>query len=251
MHGGMAEEIIFDGQDVLVWTDLTPSAPVVVAFGVAPDGQERRPFAAKFLAKTQTAAVHVLAKGRHWWQTPDMGPAIAAIRAATAPYSRRIGYSASMGGYGILMFSGELDLQHVVVASAQTTISDPSVPMAKGWGVANVLRDDVPGGIPSKLVPTLIFDPRMAIDAAHARWLGRRHPIRELYTPYSGHQSLKILKQGGMLNAFARRFVLGDADASEFRGMYRSSRANSATYRATIAALQSKRRLRTDPAPAD
>lgn len=215
--------ILFDGDDVAVVCTPTASETVVVTFTVLED--ESVPWGRQFSAKQGQANLHIFAKRKHWYQTPEMIPATAAAHDFVRDFDRAIGYSASMGGYGALQWSNEIGLTQILAISPQITLR-PGARLNPAWNCpARLYRDDIPETL--RLRPQIIFDP---LDLYDSWQMAQLDDFDALIAPCGGHAPLGVMKDGGRIRRVIASALDGGLCRSTFRNEYRRARRHSATY---------------------
>ncbi|PWE29608.1 hypothetical protein C4N9_07630 [Pararhodobacter marinus] len=164
----------------------------------------------------------VSALSNHCWQVPDLDAMCAALRAASDGYAERLAYGSSMRGYGALMLAGDIGCTRILAVAPQAVYTEPSVPLHPIWSDAfnarPFVRDDVVASL--SVVPEIVYDPDLPLDAAHVRYLQDRIPIRAFPFPHAGHKVLQTLKECGILKPVMTALLQGDARMEDLRALY-------------------------------
>jgi tetratricopeptide (TPR) repeat protein len=193
-------------------------------------------FGEEFLRDAGIPAIHLTAATRHWWLTAEMPAAIAAIRAAAAPFRRIVAYGSSMGAYGALLHAKALGAQAVLTLSPVASPDPAKPPFERRWrrdvpGL-DLAGDDLAAALPHDADLVLAFDP-LQPDAAHAARIAAAAPgrTRLLPVPFAGHPCGLLLAEAGLLADLARAAILGQDDAlAGFRARLRATRAGVPRY---------------------
>jgi tetratricopeptide (TPR) repeat protein len=193
-------------------------------------------FGEDFLREAGIPAIHLTAATRHWWLTPEMPAAIAAIRAAAAPFRRVVAYGSSMGAYGALLHARALGAQAVLALSPVISPDPAKPPFERRWrrdlpGL-DLAGDDLGAALPRDADLVLAFDP-LHPDAAHAAMIAAAAPgrTRPLPVPFAGHPCGLLLAEAGLLADLARAVILGRGDApAACRAGLRAARAGVPRY---------------------
>lgn len=223
------------------------SQPVVVTFPHAggPNVDQKAAFGEVFLKKAGFDAYHILISKIDWFQHQEFFDLIAAIRNDIPPERPVVAYGASMGGYGALLASKQLDAARVLSVVPQFSIDRGVVPWERRWKEhAEFIGDfthDVAGEISETAEIYSVHDPRniddrqMALYPECPNWTQFR-------IPFSGHTPLIVLQQAGVLGEFVTAIVRGDVDAQHWRARLLSSRRSTRSYWRVIATHAVRRR---------
>lgn len=229
--------ILFQGDDVWVVARPADSDTVVCTFSTLDDCREN--WAQSQISRYNCAGIFFGSRENLWWQTPEMALAAKAAAAFARNYSRRLGYSASMGAFGALQWSSDIGLTEVVAVAPQSIIS-PGARLKPAWKVpAKIYRDDILRSL--EIRPSVIFDPHDYYDGWQAGQLGDR--AERWVAPLAGHKVLMTLKDAGLLGKFMRMMFDGRLNGHEFRLLFRQARRSS-TYYAEGLASYGRRRMK-------
>lgn len=249
----------FNGNDIrLLCNECPVNSLVVFTFScLEKNPATAPPFGGKFLQDKNIHAIHFVAKRNHWWQTPEMDEAIQIIKGLTYLSDeniRMINYGSSMGGYGAIRFSKQLNSDVVIAVSPQFSIDRPVVPFEKRWakeysaisasefGFGN---DPLESGISNSSNYYVLFDPHHD-DAQHVKMITNRllehdAEVKLISLPFSGHPTTKFLKEIGFISGMMNH-LFGQTDfKNDLRTSRRKSRRKSAAYLANLAAVIEKR----------
>ncbi len=211
-------KIFFEGRDILVHANLRPSKVLAITFSsrgekASRGGHRKEGFGERLLASHGISYVCFINKGNHWWQTEEILFAIEKLRKEIAGYAfeRIMTYGASMGAYGALAFSTDLQATDVLAFSPQYSIAGTELPLQAQW------REDM-RGTPILYEPlgerlsrtariTVGFDSLIALDLAHVRALESVRKVDRLVVPLSGHSTALFLGELGLLKSFVLALI--------------------------------------------
>lgn len=246
--------ILFQGPEVAVEASTPHPAgtPVVVTFSSFTGAQAvPTAFARPFVERAGFNAVYVIASRNHWWQVPDMEPALQAARQHLASVGgERILYGSSMGAYGALLFARDLGASRVVAVSPQTRVSGPRSDFKPAWSdcMASrpVLRDDIQNSLAPGMDVRIVMDPQDRIDLRQVKHLldgtrGSGASVRCYVAPFATHAVLEYFKRTGILSDVVAGLLRGDMSVAGFRSMVRQTRRGNVDYFRRAAAVAQHR----------
>lgn len=175
-------------------------------------------FGESILSKLGIPALHFINKKNHWWQIDDLESCLEAGRKALQPSKIRIGYGSSMGAYGILRFSNELNLDETLAFSPQFSINRKIVPWEKRWKhQADILNFESESMNLSALTNhNIVFDPR-SVDALHVEMIKQENPQAHitLHQIAAGdHFLIREVQRSGLLSDLIASMKSGTVDYS-------------------------------------
>ncbi|MFD1702088.1 hypothetical protein ACFSCV_03635 [Methylopila henanensis] len=226
----MVERIeIFSGRDVAVVGALHGGGgDVVITFTPHADGPRQPGYADKLLDKHGVSAIHFIHRDTHWWQTPEMAAAIAAVGALDLPrrFASVVTYGSSMGGHGALLFAKALKADRTLAISPQFAVGGRNAGWKKQWKVSPELYryEDVRS---ETARTTILFDPRYPFDRAHAEAFMAVAPVETVHVPFAAHDVSAALAEMGLLSGFVLDFVAGRDDPDALRHAIRARRRDS------------------------
>ncbi len=120
-----------------------------------------------------------------------------------------------MGGYAAYRSSGLLDARKVIVFSPQYSVDPNLVPWENRWRETTKncthFMDSLTINTRSEIY--LFYDPGTN-DARHAELISQYGSCLHIPVPYSGHYSIAMLQQIGLLDSTIRNIIYGDFDVS-------------------------------------
>lgn len=211
-----------------------------------PEG--RRGFAEAFLASREISAIHVLARGNHWYQYPGMAAALAAIDAALreAGARRIVTYGSSMGAYAAVRFAKAVRATGVLAMSPQYSINRAVLPEELRWqdeAREIVWQDGLEGPITSCVPTVIVYDPKDG-DALHTQRIAAETPVVALPVRYAGHPSTAFMVQQQLVEPMLRSLLRNTFDAEDARQTLAAALKASPTYLAGLARHQPQHRVR-------
>lgn len=225
----MTRELIFKGADLDVfYYKAAGSQALFVTFtnfgGVVP----RLGFAEEFVEKQGYSGLYFIQKANHWWQTPEVFEAIAAIKATglLRAHPKKIGYGSSMGGYGAILFSAHLDLDQVIALSPQYSIQRSKVAFDPRWKreseEINFICDDL--SIAVKHGDVHVFYDPFHQDSKHVKLISKEVPCKLYRVPFAGHPVVRLIAEAGLLKSTVLGLVDGSFSKLEFSRALRAGR---------------------------
>ncbi len=190
-------DLLFEDEEIIVVATGGRSTFALVTFGDLVTLAKGRSFYAETpVRKAGFAAIGFMAKRPNWFPASSVGHSIPAVLEWLAPFLQRVLYGGSMGGYAALKYSGLIGATEVIAYCPQWSIDPDECSINPGWQQhfmpkmrgMGISRSDVRG------VAYIFFDPLDAVDAFHAKAIGRIWPqIRYVRVPGAGHHVTTLL----------------------------------------------------------
>ncbi len=182
------------------------------------------------------ASLVVTSSANDWFLNPDLGALRRALQqvAARYPVVRATGFS--MGGYGALLFSRDLGLDHVTLYAPQVAIRQDVAPFELRWRKEAALIDAAEDRLVDQIKPDLrgviLFDPCYTpAERRHARAIQALAPGLVLVPlPFSGHPPMGVIMQAGYFSTLQRASIAGTLQAGDLRTLHRAQREKSQPY---------------------
>jgi len=241
----MAEkQIIYQGQDLVVVYQPADVDVLMVCFnwvGFRYSGE--RFDADQLMEKIGYAAVGVASLSDHWYISPEMGEAIAAIRKVASKYKRLAGYGFSMGGYAVIKYSAALGLDTVVSFSPQWSIDPDQAPWDQRYKAhyqpamtgMGIRSEDRQGHT------FIVYDPLYEPDRLHAEKIIASGKVHQILVRHGEHDSIKMLANTAVMKSvFSSCLEYFEAGV---RRAVRSGLKKSRLFRSHVFAARGLRRL--------
>jgi len=171
-----------------------------------------------FFKKNGINAFGFKVRGRNWWQTPDIWPAIAAVNAC-ANGMELIGYGGSMGGYGAINFAEDLNLRSLIAFSSQYLVDPEKVPFEERWrwetNGLQYINDKISNSKPFDH-GYMIYDPESQ-DAIHADLILQRHSLTSIMVNGGDHDEVGKLSRLDMLQPLVLDLIRGEFNMDPFQ----------------------------------
>lgn len=231
-------EAFFEGQDLRVVLRLFDDDPdLFITF----TGRAAKPpvpsgFGETFFRKRGLSAVHFISKANHWWQTPEVDEAIAALREAGIFSDKRqiTLYGSSMGGYAVLVRSAGFKPSQILAVSPQYSIDGKVVPFEWRWrNYAAKLRfdyDDMAAGLDREARLLVVVDGFFRPDALHLRLIESHRPVEVVRISFAGHNTARALEEIGLGTRLVTEVAEGRFDNAAFCRDYRRGRRASSLF---------------------
>lgn len=205
---------------------------VVTFSGREPSPPARAGAAQEFFRKNGVACVHLIAKQNHWWQTPELEPALEIVRhvARREGYGEIVTYGSSMGGYGALIGSGVLNAARSVVYTPQFSVDPAKAPWDDRWAKDARALDFSDDRFEARVGPGEIFvfsDPRFALDERHVALIAERRPVRRMRAPFAEHAVSRVLLEAGVLQTATLEALTGALTEGRFKALLKAGRSRS------------------------
>lgn len=161
--------------------------------------------------------VGVVSLQNHWWQTEDMGPAMAAVQSVLREDVALTTYGTSMGGAGAILASQFIDIERCVAAAPPLIIDQGYSPWEErfqdSWEGLTLLHvPDFAQRQPQKTF--VIYDPFLDLDLQHVTKMadeGLR--VTRLPAPFMGHIPLSEIALAELYPQFTEALVINGDEA--------------------------------------
>lgn len=203
----MLRQVLFQGDEIeLVGRGLPTlqdnAAPICITFSPLSPTKKTAlyGFGEKFLVDLGIPALHFISRSNHWWQVHDMTQCLDIARQVLTIYKLRFGYGSSMGAYGVLNFSRQLELTALLAFAPQYSPSPSKIAWEKRWFEDRrelVCIDDSMDVRPD-CDCYVVFDPKSP-DGTHARLISQHHSLLTCELPGKGHFVLKDVMERNLL----------------------------------------------------
>lgn len=213
----------------------TPDArrTLVVVFDnlAAPREDPRMPWGHRYILGRGWDVLGIMMKRPDWYRHPDVWDLFDRLRdeGFFAGYDHVAMYGASMGAYGALAFAPAAPGCTVVALAPQTTLDPRIAPFETRYRVGRRIGDwsgryaDAADSVRAAGTAYVVFDPREAIDLAHARRLQGENVVH-LPLAGVGHKIPPALQKMGLLKPFAADALAGTLTPRAFWPLYRARR---------------------------
>lgn len=199
----MAElQTLFDGADLGV--QFQPGKGDFLRITFAP-WSGRGPAWKRTLEGMDVPAVFVFGKWDHWYNTPELGPALEAIAPIRDAHAKALLVGSSMGGHAALRLSGRLSADVVVAVSPQYCVRDEMIGhFDRQWTkyVPRIRSFEAPLN-PAQVSGRLfvVYDDLHPLDTHHAALCAAAVPVEKVRLPLTGHSSARVIADLRMLPA--------------------------------------------------
>ncbi len=190
----------------------------------------------------------IMAQRKDWYRNADTPALITALRDAGlfARFRRVVFVGASMGGFAALAYATLVPGAAVLAFSPQTTLARDLAPFERRYRYAArkwdwfdpAFIDGASVGLAGAEV-TLIYDPFVSEDRAHARRVTGAN-VRHVPVPLMGHRAIRQIKLVGGLQELITGVVLGSPNMRAFWQTFRARRGLVAWQRALVAEVQAR-----------
>lgn len=236
-------KVLFDGKDIVVIDVSSQRSEGIVTFQswrLAPfdtcDPQRAQGFGERAFASEGLDALHIVARGNHWYQSPEMGVAMDLARDFIAT-RRAITYGSSMGRYGAIAFGGVLDIP--ALAFVPQCSLDPAVaPFEKRWRaeydqIAS-FDNSLISGPRHKFRGFMFYDPFEPLDRQQVDLLRAATNLVAVPSAFSGHAVPKDVQQSYGLKALAKEVLNGTFAPANYAAARRTQRLDQENYLARL-----------------
>lgn len=217
----------------VVAVECGPSDRVIVTFQGFSDGleQERTGFGESFFEKHGITAYHFIHKHNLWYGFPEMEQALDLVKRHIPAGCSIITYGASMGGYAAVRSSGLLQASKVIAFSPQYSVDPALTPWEKRWSraIQHCTHSMDRLAINPDAEIFLFYDPGTD-DGRHALLISQQGLCRHIPMPYSGHFSITMLHQMGMLEKTLLQLIDGTFDVTAARNEIEQNSEKSAHF---------------------
>ena len=236
-------KILFDGKDIVV-IDLsggqaeglvTFQSWQLAPFGTCDPGRVQG-FGEQAFAGEGLDALHVVARGNHWYQSPEMAVAMDLARDFIAT-RRAITYGSSMGGYGAIAFGGMLDIP--ALAFVPQCSLDPAVaPFEKRWRaeydrIAH-FDNSLISGPRDRFRGFMFYDPFEPLDKMQVDLLRAATDLVAVPSTFSGHAVPKDIQKSYGLKTLVKEVLNGTFAPAHYIAARRRQRMNQENYLARL-----------------
>jgi hypothetical protein len=197
-------ETLFDGEFLRasVFRPDQPVGSLIVTFRhrVPDAGDYYTPKPRQRFLNAGWTHLHIQSRFNDWFVNPDTADLCGALAPFAAGFVHRAGIGFSMGGYGVLRFSGALALDEVVAISPQVSIAPQVVPFDSRFRAEAAGFDAGLGDLGSHarrgLKGVVIFDPFRALDRLNADKIAELLPDLSLCRyGFGGHPAMGVLRE--------------------------------------------------------
>lgn len=226
---------IFRSEELLVRANLGfDSECCVVTFDSFTDHRtlDRSGFGEAFFHSIRVDAIHVLSRENNWYQHPEFMEALDQVRNAAKTYRRRVVYGSSMGAYAAVRYGRLVGGDIAVAFSPQYSINPELVPFENRWLSELARIDFVHENTATDSFSPLsyvFYDPA-DMDAKHARLLGLKARLVTIPVRNTGHPSIGVIADMGLLKPILEQVLHGSLDLNWFYKEFRQRRGRSPTY---------------------
>ncbi|WP_445363123.1 hypothetical protein ACJJIQ_22935 [Microbulbifer sp. ANSA003] len=158
-----------------------------------------------------------------WYRGHKLHEFIQGISNFLLPFSLRLGYGGSMGGFAVGAFASVLRVDRVLLITPITTLSVSIVPSESGHGKSRSLNwsGAYSDGAEFNAGGYVVYDNLLRRDALHA---SRYRNLKHLRVPGLGHGLAPWLQAMGMLRKLVNDFISDSVDELWFRKCARNRR---------------------------
>ncbi len=197
------------------------------------------------------ASLAIMTAANDWFLNPDLDPLRDVLAQLSAGYRVVRASGFSMGGYGALLCSAALRLDHVTLFAPQVSIRAQIVPFEHRWRTEaaqiasplTTLQDQLGTVVPPGLRGVMVFDPFYApAERLHARAIQAIAPgIARVPMPFSGHPPTAVIMAAKAFSGVQRKMIDGTLCATDLRHLHRTERENCPAYLdAMVAVLKAR-----------
>ena len=234
----MTREIIFSSENLKVVDRPEDGETVILTFsplGFTVVGDSF--WGAELFDRVNLSAIGFVATSANWFPPDDMEAAFPAVRARIAG-RKVITYGHSQGAYAALKFAKQLGARTAVAFSPQWSINpsdvkafdrryeknyDPNLRNGERIDEGDLCRQSF-----------VIVDRADKEDVVHADILAKLSGVTCIPSPFSGHNTIVPVAEGGQGRPLMHLFTKSDGiQASDIRQLLRNARRKSDTYRRT------------------
>lgn len=241
------DRFLYRGGLVDAWFEARPGSDVLAVtfdnLSSVGEYDPPQPWLRWRLEKAGISLLGLMASRKDWYRNPDTPALIAALRDAGvfARFRRVIFVGASMGGFSALVYAQMVPGAAVLAFSPQSTLSRKLAPFekryrfaARKWDWSDPAFLDAAEIGPTGAEITLVYDPLVPEDSAHARRIVGAG-VRHVRVPLMGHRAIRQIKSVGGLQDLIEGVVLGTPDWPAFWKTFRARRSQISWQRALVA----------------
>ena len=254
-QAGKADAFLFRGGLVDAWFEARPGSDVLaVTFdNLSSIGEydPPQPWLRWRMEKAGISLLGIMATRKDWYRNPDTPALIAALREAGlfSRFRRVVFVGASMGGFAALAYAPMVPGAAVLAFSPQSTLARGIVPFerryryaARKWDWSDPAYLDAAGDGPTEAEVTLVYDPFVPEDRAHARRI-RGPRVNHVTVAHTGHRAIRNIKLIGGLQELIEGVVRGTPDWPAFWRAFRARRAQIGWQRDFVAKARERGHL--------
>ncbi len=223
----------------------TDVAIVSMPFAVVNSGFDVVGFGQIPFEKTGRLGVYIRSNRSTWLQDQEIMQVAEAIRHHLGSEQRIIAYGASMGAYGALLLSKQLNAEKVLAIAPQYSIDRAVVPFETRWKRAFNRIQTFVHNIDNQISPTaqkIVFFDRMSADRRQIEMFKTDETWNLVNLPFASHQVLRFLQETGSLPMVLEDIENGGPDVVELARSARKKRRLSIIYWMTLTFVSSARR---------
>jgi hypothetical protein len=184
--------------------------------------------------------LHIQSRFNDWFVNADTTELCRVLKPFAAGFGYCAGIGFSMGGYGVLRFSGALALDDVIAISPQVSIAPSVVPFDRRFRAEAGGFDEALGDLAIHAKPDLrgavIFDPFRPLDRLNANMIGA--VLRDLSLCrycFGGHPAMGVLRETVTFGPLMSLVLHRKLSRSAVLALHRDNRAGSASWWAALA----------------
>ena len=232
MTQSVDKQIIFEDDEIRVIYMPGTSDALVFSFGdLITRAKGMSINAEKSLQKFDYHVIGIMPKQKSWFPESSMWNMLNAIQDWIAPFSQRIAYGGSMGGYAAIKYARLLGFQRVIAMVPQYSIDPMDVTdLRYNMFFQQTLNSNMrihQSDITQSCEYMVIYDPYYAEDRTHFEKIAALIPtIHTLHLPYTGHDAIAVLANSELLNDF----LTHEWDATYFYQKMRQVKKNNKFY---------------------
>jgi hypothetical protein len=237
-------ETLFDG-DLLrasCFRPVQPNGAMIVTFRhrVPDAGDFYSPKPRQRFVDAGWTHLHIQSRVNDWFVNADTARLCAALVPFGRNFTHRAGIGFSMGGYGVLRFSGALDLHDVIAISPQVSIAPSVVPFDPRFRDDAGAYDEALGDLALHAKPNLrgmvIFDPFRPLDRLNANMIGHVLPDLSLCRYcFGGHPAMGVLRETITFGPLMSLLLHRKLSRSAVLALHRANRAGSVSWWSALA----------------
>ena len=208
MSQSVDKQIIFEDDEIRVIYMPGTSEALIFSFGdLITRAKGMSINAEKSLQKFDYHVIGIMPKQKSWFPERSMWNMLNAIQDWIAPFTQRIAYGGSMGGYAAIKYARLLGFERVIAMVPQYSIDPIDIPdLRYNMFFQQDLNKNMciqPNDIAESCEYMVIYDPYYAEDRAHFEKIAALIPhIKTLHLPYTGHDAIAVLANSDLLNDF-------------------------------------------------
>lgn len=186
------------------------------------------------LGKLGLPALGIVCRRNNWFPAHAFADLSERLQRVCQRFSKRVGYGFSMGAYGAIKYSRELDLTSTLSFSPQWSIDPSQAPWetrySKHFTESNrgmeISSSDCSGNI------MLFLDDMLDRDLKHVQQIERAYPCQRITMRYCGHDTLPVVASTETIGSLLR--AAADGDIAEVARITKERKKESAPYRVAL-----------------